>query len=157
MAYTVGGGGKIYFSHGTNKARGSAILLSRKLKGNVKEVKYDENGRIVIISLQMVHRIYTIASIYAPNEDDVRFMIYAFTMVDQMGNDLKIIADFNTVLDLKLDIKGGKGYSNEKTRKFINEFLRQNELLDIWRFDHPDIFRSTFTSKRPVILQERLD
>lgn len=151
-------GGEIFYSHGTSSARGTAILISKRYKNNVKSMINDEAGRLVAISIQLQSQMYTVASIYAPNEDNASFFVNTFRMIEQVGNDYKIIAgDFNTVLDLDKDLRGGKGHSNAETRKFINEYIVQNDMLDIWRLSHPDTFRSTFNRSRPVRLSERLD
>lgn len=61
--------GRVIFSHGTSKARGVAILVSPKYKDKILLYKTDIEGRFVIITIAMQERFYTIASIYAPNED----------------------------------------------------------------------------------------
>lgn len=151
-------GGEIYFLHGSSNARGAAILLKRNFPFKTLQSINDGDGRVVAISIDMLDRQYTIANIYAPNTDDKQFFINAFAMLEQLGNDLAIVAgDFNTVLNVKLDIKGGKGCSNVKTREFLNEALLQKDMVDVWRLQHGEEFRSTFVRKRPVLLMERID
>lgn len=151
-------GGKIYFSHGTSNSRGVAILIKKNFPYQITNAIGDNDGRIVAITVKAYQRDYTIASLYAPNQDNVQFFVQAFELIGQLQNDLQIIAgDFNTVLDLNKDIKGGKGHSNVKTREFLNEYMEQNDLIDIWRMQHQDDFKSTFIRNRPVKLLERID
>lgn len=156
--WTAEWGGKALFSHGSNNARGVAILLSRESGYQIDNFVEDEEGRVAAISLQIRGRWYSIASLYAPNADDPNFFHEAFKLVDALDNQLKIIAgDFNTVLDVNMDLQGGRGFTNIKTREFLNEYMEQSGLIDIWRIQNPDIFRSTFVREKPAILKERLD
>lgn len=151
-------GGHMFCNHGTLAARGVAILIKRRFAMKVLRTVKDQCGRVLAVYISINGKEYTVASIYAPNEDNVDFFIEAFRLVESLNNDLKILAgDFNTVLNLDLDLSGGKGCSNSKTRVFINEFMQLNDMVDPWRCLHPDTFRSTFIRRKPTLLLERLD
>lgn len=152
------GGGKIFFNHGTSNSRGVAILFTRNYIPIVHDIAKDFAGRTLALLIEIEKQLYTVVSLYAPNEDDPEFFVKAFRLIDSFGNDTKIImGDFNTVLNLQLDIKGGKGHSNSNTRKILNDIIEQEELLDIWRVMNGTDFASTFSRNKPVILRERLD
>lgn len=151
-------GGSIFFSHGESNARGVAILFGRKFKCKVIKMARDLEGRVLAVAVEVNTRKYVLSVLYAPNSDKPDFFVSAFSLVFSLGIDLKIIGgDMNTVLDLEKDILGGRGCSNSKTWDFLNAFLLENELKDIWRFQHPEDFRSTFIRRKPVQLLERLD
>lgn len=138
-------GGPVHFSHGSSSARGVALLVQNKFNGTIREVTRDSEGRYVIMSVDTEDNQYSFVSVYAPNEDKVEFFVEMFTKINEAAHDLKVImGDFNTVLDLKKDLKGGRGHSNHKTREFLNEFMTENDLIDIWRLAHPEEFRATF-------------
>ena len=44
-------GNKIFFSHGTNKAKGVMILLNSNLFEKIQNIKADPNGRYVIVDV----------------------------------------------------------------------------------------------------------
>lgn len=151
-------GSSIFFSHGTTAARGVAILIHKSLNGKIEHVIRDTNGRMLGISIEILDRSYLFVSIYAPNVDDVKNFKDIFYDIYQIPVDLKVLTgDFNTVLNINKDLKGGKGCSNSKTRLFLNEFIEENELIDIWRLLHPNEFRATFEKRKPIILKERID
>lgn len=108
-------GGDIIFSHGTAASRGVLILISRKHKGQINEIKKDEQGRVVVISMLTSDRMLSFSSIYAPNEDKPEFFEATFALIDLIQADYKVISgDFNTVLDLKWDLRGERGVPTPK-------------------------------------------
>lgn len=158
--WTAEWGGKIYYSHGESNSKGVAIMLNRNLNTNVNNVNADEDGRQISIEISLENIVIACTCIYAPNIDDDQFFVDAFAQTEQMSGRRIISGDFNTVLDKTKDIKGGKGYSHTKATQYINQYIEQNDLLDIWRIQHPDEFRSTFIQKsgtRASALMERLD
>lgn len=151
-------GGEIIFNHGESNARGVLILINRKRNIKIEQVYKDSRGRILIITFSICEKSYALANLYAPYEDNVGFFTSAFKEMDNFYTDFRIIAgDFNTILDTKWDIKGGKGCFNRKTSAFLNEFFVENDLMDIWRILHANQFRSTFNRLRPYPIHERLD
>lgn len=151
-------GGTIIFSHGDTNARGVAILFSKTSKFKILKTIKDDCGRVLAVVINANNRQYVLASIYAPNRDIPQFYVDAFALINSLNVDLQIIVgDFNTVLRLDQDILGGMGHSNCKTREFLNMYFIENDLVDVWREQHPQTFRSTFIKRNPVILMERLD
>ena len=67
-------GGEVYFSHGTNNARGTAILFNPKLKNlEVHEVQASASGRYVILDVSIKDLRFTLCTVYGPNTDDPDF------------------------------------------------------------------------------------
>lgn len=138
-------GGKILFSHGDTNARGTCLLLAKNFKGKILKSIVDLQGRVVTVVLEIQEMIITVAGLYVPNQDMPAFFEEAFAMVESLNNDLHIIGgDFNTVLDLDKDLMGGKGCSNARTRKFINEWMQLNNFADIWRLKNENNFQASF-------------
>lgn len=151
-------GGKILFSNGSSAARGVAMLFSRKFNPKIIDCVQDSDGRLLAFSVNLYDKEYGIASIYAPNEDDTQFFVHALTKIGSLNCEYDIITgDFNTVLNVEKDVRGGRGFSNSKTRKFLNDFMEDNELIDIWRMRHGQKFGATFARKKPYLIKERLD
>lgn len=153
-------GGEIIFSHGMSNARGVAILIGKKLNCQVKDYKVDIDGRIVAAELLIDNIAIVLTSLYAPNIDDELFFANAFSMAEQLQGSRIICGDFNTVLNVKSDMKGGKGFTHPKSSKFINDYLEENDMIDIWRTQHPDVFASTYIQHESSIassLMERID
>ena len=76
----------------------------------------------------------------------------------QLPNDNRIASgDFNLVLDLKKDKKGGLPSTNFKAQAIVNTYLEQTEMIDIWRFQHPEDLKYTWSRRNPSKIFCRLD
>ncbi|EDO27510.1 predicted protein, partial [Nematostella vectensis] len=58
--------GDIYFSNGTNSARGVAILLNPRLDYNLTQTKRDTTGRVINITIELEDQTLCITNRYAP-------------------------------------------------------------------------------------------
>ena len=58
--------------------------------------------------------------------------------------------DLNVYLDVEMDRKGGNPVMT-KSAIFVNEFLNQNDWVDIWRTLNPGRFQYTWKRKAPFI------
>ena len=99
-------GGKIIFSNGTMQASGVMILIKKCAEFSIHNTVKDNAGRFVAIYASYGESRITFANIYAPNLDQPEFFANSFKKVEEMGNDLVIIAgDLNMVLDQEKDHK----------------------------------------------------
>lgn len=140
-------GRKIFFANGTTASRGVAVLLNRKLDAQIGEVIRDIEGRYLIMQVAVDDIQFVIVSIYAPNVDDPQFFANVFSMAETVAGRKIFAGDFNTVLDLDKDIKGGKGFTHVNATRFIKDYLAENDYVDIWREKNPNTFRATFIIK----------
>ena len=62
-------GSKIFFSHGTSKARGVAILMPNKFNFDITELWKDDSGRILALILKTQEKTVNLVNIYAPTKD----------------------------------------------------------------------------------------
>ena len=76
----------------------------------------------------------TIATLYAPNDDDPNFFLNFFDHLNDFQCDEVIIGgDLNLVLGLDMDKKGGLAKTHTESVKILKDFCAQFELLDAWR------------------------
>lgn len=153
-------GRKIIFSHGESNARGVALLISQDVNATVTNIERDDEGRYLIVSLTVDKLELLFVILYAPNLDTPEFFANVFAKSEEQIGRRIILGDLNTILDDQLDIRGGKGYSHKLCTEFIKNYLKENNLIDIWRLQHPDSFRSTFVRNKSTIasaLMERID
>ena len=61
------------------------------------------------------------------------------------------------ILNLDIDKMGGNSTTNTKSQALINDWMDDNELVDIWRFHHPDSRVYSWHKKRPTPIFCRLD
>ena len=89
-------GGPIRYSHGSSGARGVAILLSKNLDHKIIDSKSDKDGRIIIIQICIRDITYTIANIYAPNDDNPNFFMELQELLGKFDNNNIIIGGIST-------------------------------------------------------------
>ena len=129
-------GGKWEYDCGTSNSRGVSVLYNPR-KVFVKNCITSGEGRYIILDLQVEDECITVVNVYGPNEDDPTFFQDVFTKAQQFNNANMIIGgDFNTVLDGKLDRNCGE--DNKKSSRFLNDYIEENEMADVWRNMHPE-------------------
>ena len=147
-------GGDIYYSHGTNVARGTCILIEKSLGKQVHDVVVDDDGRYVILDAEIGNIRLTLASIYGPNSDDSDFFVDLTALTENIVNDNRIIGgDWNVVLNIEKDKKGGQAQTHSNSLQVIQTWMEETDLVDIWRLKNPDDFKFTWkrTNPRPGI------
>jgi len=98
-------------------------------------------------------------NIYAPNKTTEQSLFF-HKITDLISNEAgshKILlgGDFNVILDPSMDAFGGNP-AYKDLAKLLDEVLAENDLVDIWRIQNPDVKRFTWMQKTPLI-QPRLD
>ena len=80
----------MFFSHGSNNARGVAILFRSGFDVNIDAVKRDGQGRLLVIKGKLEDNAFTIVNIYAPNVEGAKTFyknLYTSKRVDLNGED----------------------------------------------------------------------
>ena len=73
----------------------------------------------------------TLATLYAPNEDEPSFFQDFFDHLSGFQcDDLIIGGDFNLILDLDKDKKGGRYKTHTRSVKALKEFIAKLDLID---------------------------
>ena len=98
-----------------------------------------------------------LTSIYAPNEDNPQFLRTSLTIWKFRSVKKNILGgDFNLVLDLGEDKKGGLVKTHTKALKLIKRYAAKLDLIDAWRVLDQDGRRYTRRRRNPEI-HSRLD
>lgn len=90
-----------YHAFGSNLSRGCSILISKRTQVNIIDTIVDNNGRYVLINLQIWDNCYTLVNIYAPNDKVSRNQFYneVNTLIEQSSQGIILIGgDYNDVL-----------------------------------------------------------
>ena len=66
-------------------------------------------------------------------------------------DDIVLGGDFNLVLNLEKDKKGGLAKTHTKAATVINDHATKFDLVDAWRVSNPDILRYTWRRRKPEI------
>ena len=150
--WTCEWGYKALFSCCSSNKAGVAILFNNNFNFQIHKVFLDPNGRFLICDIVADSKHLTLANIYAPNEDDPNFFQVFF---DHLSNfrceEIIIGGDFNLVLEVEKDKRGGLARTHKNALKVIQDFSENLGLTDIWRLFNPDARRYTWRQNQPVI------
>ncbi len=118
---------------------------------NVHEKISDKNGRFLILDVTLNDIRYTLVGVYGPNSDSPDFWGNVNEKIEQFDNENIIVAgDFNVALNPTLDRVGARPNNTymQNSRIFINNWLEESELVDIWRHQHPTATKYTWQRKK---------
>ncbi|KAL9972969.1 hypothetical protein ACROYT_G019370, partial [Oculina patagonica] len=132
---------------------GVGILFNNNFEIKIIKNFIDVEGRYIICDINANGKNITLINLYAPNEDDPTFFESLFEHVEDFQSDDVIIGgDFNLVLDIEKDKKGGtsKTHNNAK-KKILHEEAENLNLVDAWRILNPDERRYTWRQNQPEV------
>ena len=143
--------GEVLFNHGTNIARGVAILIHSRLDYNVTQTRGDNEGRVLNIVLELDGHILNIINVYAPQTDNARRTFFCGLGEFISAEDNNIIGgDFNCIADVRLDKIGGNQNVRQLASASLQSISSQFSLCDIWRDRHKDTRSFTWTGCHPT-------
>ena len=130
--------GETYHSNFSSKARGTAILIRKGIPFLQKKTISDKEGRYIIVIGEIHNISLTLVNIYAPNTDNPQFFQKVFALIPDISQTNLIIGgDFNTVLDTYLDRSSMSKVQRNTSSEFLNTFINNANILDIWRTTNP--------------------
>ena len=115
------------------------ILIKNNVDLQVNNIKKDKEGRYIQINGKLNGKLLSLCNVYGPNKDDIQFFIDILEKTDTADTEFNIIGgDFNCILNNEIDKKGGSTrHANKKNQEFINAWITEYDLVDIWRQKHP--------------------
>ena len=63
--------GDVFFAHGTNSARGVAILITSRLGYNYKQIRSDNEGRVLNMLLEVDDHTLNLINVYMRHQKTV--------------------------------------------------------------------------------------
>jgi len=122
-AWTFERGYKALFSCCSSNKAGVGILFNNNFNCQIHKVFSDPNGRFLICDIVADSKRLTVANIYAPNEDDPNFFQVFFDHLSNSKREEIIIGgDFNLVLEVEKDKRGGLARTHKNALKVIQDF-----------------------------------
>jgi exonuclease III len=152
-----------FYSHGGNDTRGVMILIRAGLDFKLEDMRKDQQGRLLIMQCTIQGSPFQITNQYAPNTTATRlnFFKQIQTLLDRSNRKDTLFSSknilggvFNTIMNTKLDRKGGSGNFAQdymKSIKFLNEMQEELDLHDELRLRNPDVQRFTWRQKKTKI------
>ena len=161
---TNGDVGKIicFFAQGTSNSHGVLIAVREGLNLKVISSHLGDNGRYVILKVEIQSSPFILINYYAPNEEGqhVQMLIEISDILVKMEleEDTQIIwgGDFNSFFDCKLDVDGGNPKLKIQSITELVSILSENGLCDIFRVLNPEMKCYIWRQKTPF-KQHRLD
>lgn len=136
---------KIFSSTFNSKQRGVSILINKKINFTLNSSTADPDGRFIIINISINHLTFTLANIYAPNNDDPLFFHNLFSLLYNSTN-LIVAGDFNTALNPSLE---GTHKHNTRTcysSEVIKQYMTDYGLGDSGRARNPLLREYSYAS-----------
>lgn len=141
--------GKAFYSHGSNHARGVAVLVKANIDIVLTKKSIDNSGRILLLRFTKNFTDYCLINLYAPTEKKNKNSFFKklrkqIDSVQEEGDCNFIIGgDWNSVLDPRKDAKGSRS-CYYKTPASLKILLKQKRLIDVWRKSHKDVQQFTW-------------
>ena len=156
--------GSVFFSHGTSRSKGVAILFSKGIDFIVNDQISDSNGRFLLLDVDMNNDNFLLLNVYAPTQDSphdqMEFIkLIESLLLDKINNNIILCGDFNTYLNTTLD-KSGRHVPESLTEysQALTNMTEEMNLIDIWRILNPDVKRYTWRGHtKNGFVQSRLD
>ena len=112
----------IFTTYKSNKAW-VCILFNDNFDFQIQRAFIDPQGRFIVCDIQTNGKSLTLANIYAPNDDNPAFFLDFFDhLTDFKCEDIIIGGDYNLVLALEKDKKGGLAKTHQNSVKIVEEF-----------------------------------
>jgi len=147
-----------FHSIGASNARGASILISKRIDFELIEEILDDNGRYVVLDVVINNKGYLIGNYYGANFDCPEHLEeYLNLLIPNSGQEIISAGDYNFVMNVSLDKRGGRPRTHEKSRKLMTEWCQSMDVMDIWRIKNPNIFDYTWRSRFRPYVYCRLD
>ena len=123
-------GYKSLFSSFSSSKAGVSILFNNNFDLQIMKTFIDDSGRLILCDLKRNGKSITLANIYAPNEDDPAFFKNLLDHLEDFeGEEIIIGGDFNLVLDVEKDKKGGLPRTHHNAQKPFMRYAITSSLL----------------------------
>ena len=112
-----------------------------------------KDGCFLMVQVLIDGKMICMINVYAPNEDDPNFFDEIFQKVENISVDhILMMGDFNVWLNPILDKKGGTEQRMNRAAETVNNFLDQQESLDVWQTLNQNKFCFTWKRKHPMVM-----
>ena len=155
--WTAEWGYKALFSCCASNKAGTCILFNNNFHLQITKTRSDPNGRFIICDICTNGKNITLCNLYAPNEDKPDFFRdIAIYLQDFQCDEIIIGGDFNLVMDVSKDKKGGRASTHKNSLEEVKGICETWDVVDIWRVLNPEEERYTWRQKN-LQIQCRLD
>lgn len=115
--------GQVLSAPYTTHARGVMTLIHKSVPLQIKNIIKDPAARYIIVQGMLLFGNINLINVYGPNEDDPKFYNNLFLNVSNL-NAMHNSCHFNCTLDPVRDRSSGLDNTHTRSRKTINNFLK---------------------------------
>ena len=139
------GKNSMFFAHGTSDSHGALISFRERLNLKVISSHLNDNGRYVILKVEIQSSPFSLIHHYAPNKEgqQVQILIEISDILEKMEleEDTQLIwdGDFNSFFDCKLDADGSNPKLKIQSITKLVSIMSENDLCDIVRVCNPEM------------------
>ena len=150
--------GKSFFSGLKSNKEGVAFLVNESSNINCSAFTELVPGRIIVLDIEINNKDITLINIYGPNDDKTYLFdtLEAF-ITNNKDKNIILAGDFNTVLNPSIEKKNGRKDTSKKCQISLNNLIFNNNLIDIWRENNPNLLQYTWHSNTKPVIFSRLD
>ena len=145
----------MFFARGTSNSRGTITAVREGLNFKVIFSHLNDNGRYVILKMEIHSSPLILVNYYAPKEEgqQVQILTEISNILDKMKleEDAQLIwgGDFNSYVDCKLEVDGGNPKLKIQSITKLVLMISEYDLCDIFRVLSPEMKRYTWRRKTP--------
>ena len=135
-------------SFGTSRSAGVLCLVKRTSAITVSRQFSSDDGRVVVLDMELDSHRFQLATIYAPNHNPEKtdFFLGLSDLLDPLA-DVLILGDFNSVVDPDLDrVSSVPLHSSYDCSGVISQMMEDFGLVDAWRHVNPNTRQYSFFS-----------
>lgn len=129
---------QIFAAPFNSQARGVIILIHKSIPFRFSHEVIGPAGRYIILQGTILAAQITLVNVYGPNEDNHTFLRNLFLTISSIPGQYIIDVDNNCVQDQLNDRSPGIDISHPQTRQVLPQFIKDLNLIDVWRKLHPD-------------------
>jgi len=127
----------------SRESRGVAIAIKRNISHEVLETYCTEDQNVILCKIKIKQCLFTIGSIYGPNENNPGFFVRLKEKIVEWGLPYIVGGDFNTILDHSvgggnLDREGGMRIPNQRNGEEILNWISTGNAVDPFRALYPE-------------------
>ena len=158
--WTMEWGGTAFFSHGTELARGTCVLVPKGFPGDVALIHSDLEGRMIALMVSLNGINVNLVGIHAPTQSNGRHQIDFYQNLSVLLQTLDASCPLILCGDMNVHLceidTGDVHYRETRAAEILGEIIDEFGLRDIWRERNPTIQRFTWRRCHPL-QQSRLD
>lgn len=131
--------GQVFSCCYASNARGVMILVHKTVPFQVEKITKDSAGRFIIVEGYLFGDKINLINVYGPNDDSPSFFSNLFLSIAALRGQHIMAGDINCTLDPGKDRSTGLDTTHVKSRKLITQFMKDLNMLDVWRYFNPSL------------------